>query len=100
MAFVVVIKKVSKDIRPEKIMNVLKYNNIPTDKIKYYESRNVNEEDNTYTLRIKFYSFDDDETTICNFYNELVSYRGLYINCGNDILKMKIKMKNYYTICI
>ena len=98
MVFVVVIKKINLSIDPENIINIMENNDIPLGKnMKYYEKRKVNKEDNTYTLRIKYYSFDENNKEMCNFHNELINYKWIKLQI-NDNLTFKICMKkiDYY----
>lgn len=98
MVFVVVIKKINLSIDPEKIINTMENNNIPLGKnMKYYEKRKVNQEDNTYTLRIKYRSFDENNKEMCNFHNELINYKWIKLNYDENIsFKLSIKTIDYY----
>lgn len=98
MVFVVVIKKINLSIDPEKIINIMENNDIPLGKnMKYYEKRKVNKEDNTYTLRIKYRSFDESNKKMCNFHNELINYKWIKLNYSENIsFKLSIKTIDYY----
>lgn len=97
MAFVVAAKKIPYSIDPEKIIKLLidSYN-LSINDLKYYEKRKLNNELNTYTLRIKFYSFYNDNMSMNNFHNDLMINEWIKMTIDNFIFKIKIRLVDYY----
>lgn len=98
MVFVVVIKKINLSIDPEKIVTFMEKSNIPMGKnMKYYEKRNINKENDTYTLRIKYRSFNENNKEMCEFYDDLIQYKWIKLQYNeNTNFKLSMKTIDYY----
>lgn len=98
MAFVVVVKKINSSIDPDKIINIMEESNIPMGKnMKYYEKRNINKENYTYTLRIKYKSFNENNEEMCKFYDNLIQYKWIKLQYNKNInFKISMKTIDYY----
>lgn len=98
MVFVVVIKKINSSINPDIIINIMEKSNIPMgENMKYYEKRNINKENDTYTLRIKYRSFNENNEEMCKFYDELIQYKWIKLNYNEKInFKLSMKTIDYY----
>ncbi len=93
MAFRVVIKKIDLSVDPDKILDMMKHIDIPIgDNMKYYEQRSINTKNNTYTLRIKYRSFNEQNDKMCKFYNDLITYKWIRLHY-NENTSFKISMK-------
>lgn len=98
MAFVVVIKKINSSIQPVDIFKKMNDINIPLgNNIKYYKKKRINVENDTYTLCIKFHSFDNKNEKMCKFHNDLIYYKWILLEYDNNtIFKISMKSIDYY----
>ena len=97
MAFVVTSKRIPYSIQPENIIQIIIDNyNLSVSDLKYYEKRKLNEELKTYTLRIKFNSFYDDNINMNIFHNELMTNEWIKLNINNFVFKIKLRLMDYY----
>jgi len=93
MAFRVVIKNINSSINPDKILDMMNHIDIPIDdNMKYYEQRCINPKNNTYTLRIKYRSFNDQNDKMRKFHNDLITYRWIRL-IYNENISFKLSMK-------
>ena len=98
MVFVVVVKKINTSIDPDKIIHIMEQSNIPMgNNIKYYEKRKINKQNNTYTLHIKYRSFNEENEKMCKFYDDLIEYKWIKLKYDdNTYFKIRIKEIDYY----